>query len=98
MVARAKHRLTNLPVAIKMIPNVFKNQTNAVRALREVTILKQLPQHPNIVAIEDILEPSNDPNNFNTIFFVMRQMQSDLQKLVASKTPLEEKHVQIIMY
>jgi len=81
-----------------MIPNVFKNQTNAVRALREVTILKQLPQHPNIVAIEDILEPSNDPNNFNTIFFVMRQMQSDLQKLVASKTPLEEKHVQIIMY
>ena len=98
MVARAKARLTNLPVAIKMIPDVFKNQRNAVNALREVTILQQLPHHPNIVAIEDILEPSNDPNNFKTIFIVMRQMKSDLQKQIASAIPLQENHVQFIMY
>jgi len=88
LVARAKAKLTNLPVAIKMIPDVFKSHKNAACALREFSILKQLPPHPNIIAIEDILEPSNDPNNFKTIFLVTKHITSDLQKLISSASSL----------
>ena len=98
LVILATQRLSNLFVAIKKIPDVFKSQRDAARILREITILKQLPPHPNIVTLCDVLEPSNDPQNFESIFIVMRHMKSDLQRQIASASPLQENHVQFIMY
>jgi len=80
-------------VAIKKISDVFKNQKDTARILREITILKEIPAHANIIPLYDVVEPSNDPDNFDSIFIVMRYMKTDLQKQLASAIPFKEDHV-----
>jgi serine/threonine protein kinase len=80
LVISATERHSSLGVAIKKIPDVFRSREDASRILREIKILKQLPPHPNIVTLCDVLEPSNDPQHFKSIFIVFRQVSTDLQK------------------
>jgi mitogen-activated protein kinase 1/3 len=57
-VCEAIHRPTGQKVAIKKIFNLFEDEIDTKRMLREIKILKHL-NHPNIVKLYDILEPSD---------------------------------------
>jgi serine/threonine protein kinase len=56
IVCSAKNAETNEKVAIKKIINAFENQTDAMRTLREIKLLRQLA-HDNIIALKDIMTP-----------------------------------------
>ena len=76
--------------------NIFDDEVDCKRILREVTLLRKL-NHTAIVKILDILEPK-DPQNFSTIYVVMEYMESDLKKLVRSPIHLSLNHIQNILF
>jgi mitogen-activated protein kinase 1/3 len=56
-------------VAIKKLNNIFDDEIDCKRILREICILREL-NHPNLISIIEILEPK-DPKTFDTIYVVM---------------------------
>jgi len=70
LVASAIDNRTGKEVAIKRIPDAFISKGATLRLWREVSILKQLPNHPCIVRLYDIIEPTKDAKNFRSIFLV----------------------------
>lgn len=95
-VCRAVQRSTGCKVAIKRMQNIFDDEVDCKRILREVTLLRKL-NHTAIVKILDILEPK-DPQNFSTLYVVMEYMESDIKKLVRSTVHLGLNHIQNILY
>lgn len=95
-VCRAIQVSTGHKVAIKRIKNVFEDEIDCKRILREVTLMRKL-NHPSVVKIIEILEPE-DMSNFQQLYIVMEYMQSDLKKLIRSSLFLETFHIQKIMY
>ena len=57
----------NDKVAIKKVRRVFETETDALRLLREMRILRLLSDHSAIVTLYDIIPP-NDCNHFTTMF------------------------------
>jgi serine/threonine protein kinase len=51
---RATHLPSQKTVAIKKVE--LKNEIDAKRLLREVSILRAMPRHPNIVKLFDIID------------------------------------------
>jgi mitogen-activated protein kinase 1/3 len=78
-------------VAIKRMANIFEDEVDCKRILREITLLRKL-DHPAVVKIIEILEPK-DPFNFHTIYVVMEYMESDLKKIIRSPIHLELVHI-----
>jgi mitogen-activated protein kinase 1/3 len=71
--------------------NIFEDEVDCKRILREITLLRKL-DHPAIVKIVEILEPK-DPHSFSTLYVVMEYMESDLKKVVRSPIHLEMVHI-----
>lgn len=90
-VCRAIQVSTGLKVAIKRINNVFEDDVDCKRILREVTLMRKL-NHPSVVKIIEILEPK-DVNSFQQLYIVMEYMQSDVKKLIRSSLYLELYHI-----
>ena len=90
-VCRAIHKPTGRKVAIKRMQNIFEDEVDCKRILREITLLRKL-DHPNIVKIIEILEP-NDSHNFTCLYVVMEYMESDLKKVIRSPINLELAHI-----
>lgn len=90
-VCRAIQRSTGRKVAIKRMQNIFEDEVDCKRILREITLLRKL-DHPAIVKIIEILEP-RDPANYQTIYVVMEFMESDLKKVIRSPIHLELVHI-----
>jgi mitogen-activated protein kinase 1/3 len=82
---------TGKRVAIKKMDNIFEDETDCKRILREVTLLRKL-RHPCVVDLIEICIPK-DPNNFTTIYVVMEFAESDLKKILKSSINLEIKHI-----
>jgi len=61
-VCRATQLSTGRKVAIKRVKNVFEDDIDCKRILREITLLRKL-NHPSVVKIVEILEPT-DVNAF----------------------------------
>jgi mitogen-activated protein kinase 1/3 len=78
-------------VAIKKMDNIFEDETDCKRILREVVLLRKL-KHPCVVELIEILMPS-DPSNFTTIYVVMEYAESDLKKILKSTINLEILHI-----
>mmetsp|Transcript_2380 Transcript_2380/g.3629 ORF Transcript_2380/g.3629 Transcript_2380/m.3629 type:complete len:184 (-) Transcript_2380:660-1211(-) len=76
--------------------NIFEDETDCKRILREVTLLRKL-RHPCVVELVEICLPS-DPQNFTTIYVVMEFAESDLKKILKSSINLEILHIQTIVY
>ena len=90
-VVQAKHRLTGTPVAIKLIKDIFKNEYDSKKIVREIQILRQFTQMENnchTTKIYDIITPKN-MENLDYIFIVMEFMQTDLKKIFQSMPQLE---------
>jgi len=71
-VCRAIQVSTGKKVAIKRVKNVFEDDIDCKRILREVTLMRKL-NHPSVVKIIEILEPK-DVNNFQALYIVMEYM------------------------
>ena len=76
--------------------NIFEDETDCKRILREVTLLRKL-RHPCVVDLIEICLP-DDPENFTTIYVVMEFAESDLKKILKSSIFLEIQHIQTIVY
>ena len=76
--------------------NIFDDETDCKRILREVSLLRKL-QHPFVVDLVEILYPS-DPETFSTLYVVMEYAESDLKKIIKSNINLEMLHIQTIIY
>ena len=92
----ALHKKTQRQVAIKALFDIFEDNIDCKRILREIVLLRRL-KHTNIVKIYDIIEPANR-NEFNEIFVVLEFCASDLAKLIRSPLFLNEVHIKKLMY
>jgi len=76
--------------------NIFEDETDCKRILREVTLLRKL-KHPCVVDLIEICLPV-DPQTFTTLYVVMEFAESDLKKILKSSINLEILHIQTIVY
>jgi len=90
-VALATKKSTNQKVAIKRMENIFDDETDCKRILREVTLMRKL-KHPFLVELIEILYPSK-PTTFDTLYVVMEYAESDLKKIIKSNINLEMLHI-----
>ena len=78
---------------------MFSNVIDAKRLLREVSILRQLTVHRNIVRLYDVIQPNKDNwQDFSELYYVFESCNTDLRKVVISTIPLQEIHVKVIVY
>jgi mitogen-activated protein kinase 1/3 len=92
----ATQKSTGKKVAIKKMENIFEDEIDCKRILREITLLRKL-KHPFVVELIEILEPK-DHKNFDTIYTVMEYAESDLKKVIKSSIHLQLIHIQTIVY
>jgi mitogen-activated protein kinase 1/3 len=90
-VASAVHKPSGKKVAIKKMDNIFDDEVDCKRILREITLLRRL-RHPYVVELFDIIEPS-DPEKFDTLYVVLELAESDLKKVIKSAIHLQLKHI-----
>lgn len=90
-VAQATQLSTGKRVAIKKMDNIFDDETDCKRILREISLLRKL-KHPCVVELIEILEPQ-DPKNFSSIYMVLEFAESDLKKILKSSLSLEILHI-----
>ena len=95
-VAQAIHKPTGTQVAIKKMSNIFEDEVDCKRILREIYLLARL-KNTFVVDLFDMLEP-NDPESFDTIYVVLSMSESDLKKLIKSAIYLEQKHISTVVY
>lgn len=101
-VVQAKQRKTGRIVAIKLINDIFKNEYDSKKIIREVQILRQFTQMPGnqfTTKILDIIAPK-DLNNLTYIFLVLEFMQTDIKKIFQSMPQVEftEDHLLQLLY
>ena len=90
------HKPSNKTVAIKKVLDLFDDNIDCKRVLREVHLLRRL-RHTNVVKVYEVLEPKN-PTNFNELYIVLEYAQSDIKKLVKSAIHLQKIHIQKLIY
>jgi len=99
LVCAGRRRLPNgtyQPVAIKKIPHAFDDIIDAKRILREIKLLRHF-DHENIIGILDILKPPSVPE-YEDIYIVSDLMETDLHRIIYSRQPLTDDHVQYFIY
>ncbi len=95
-VALALKKSTGQKVAIKRMENIFEDETDCKRILREVSLMRKL-RHPFLVELVEIIYPLK-PVTFDTLYVVMEYAESDLKKIIKSNINLEMLHIQTIVY
>lgn len=83
-------------IAIKKIPDVFRDLLDSRRILREMRFLRQL-HHPNIIRIWDVLVPESFAA-FDDIYFVTDLCETDLHRVIHSNQLLTDEHISYFMY
>ena len=76
--------------------NIFEDETDCKRILREITLMRKL-RHPYLVELVELIPPAK-PATFTTIYVVMDYAESDLKKIIKSSINLEMVHIQTIVY
>lgn len=95
VVCSARDLDTDTDVAIKQIPCAFRDIVDARRMLRETQLLHAF-NHPHIIGLFDILDPSSYP--INDVYMVMELMETDLHRIIYSQNSLTEDHIRYFMY
>eukprot|EP00927_Polykrikos_kofoidii_P016919 TRINITY_DN17685_c0_g1_i1.p1 TRINITY_DN17685_c0_g1~~TRINITY_DN17685_c0_g1_i1.p1 ORF type:complete len:412 (-),score=87.28 TRINITY_DN17685_c0_g1_i1:165-1400(-) len=94
-VASFRDTKTGIDVAIKKIPNPFRNGIDGKRCLREIKLLRMLT-HDCIMQLYKVLAPPSP--NFHEVYIVTELMDADLHTVIASQQPLSDDHVQFFIY
>ena len=63
-----------------------------------MSILRELPRHPNIVKLYDVMEVTHQDQDYFNLFFVFEAQQSDLYNLLKETNQFTESHAKKIMY
>ena len=90
-------RATREQVAIKNISHFEADPVDAKRLLREVSILRMLRNHPNIISLKNIMI-LNDQPKFNGINLIFERCDTDLAQIIASGQTLTTEHVEYFLY
>ncbi|XP_040592365.1 mitogen-activated protein kinase 15 isoform X1 [Mesocricetus auratus] len=94
IVWKAVDRRTGDVVAIKKIFDAFRDQTDAQRTFREVMLLQEFGDHPNIIRLLDVIPAENDRD----IYLVFESMDTDLNAVIQKGKLLEDIHKRCIFY
>mmetsp|Transcript_14204 Transcript_14204/g.39081 ORF Transcript_14204/g.39081 Transcript_14204/m.39081 type:complete len:424 (+) Transcript_14204:133-1404(+) len=94
-VAAFRNMRDGTDMAIKKIPNPFRNSIDGKRCLREIKLLRLL-EHDCIITLIDVLAPSSP--DFNEVYLVTELMDADLHTVIASEQQLSDDHVQFFVY
>ncbi|XP_057977987.1 mitogen-activated protein kinase homolog NTF3-like [Malania oleifera] len=95
IVCSSFNRETNEKVAIKKIKNVFESQTDALRMLREMILLRHI-KHENVIALKDVMMPTHR-KSFKDVYLVYELMDTDLHHVLRSPQPLSRDHCQFFL-
>jgi mitogen-activated protein kinase 15 len=93
VVWKAKNKATKETVALKKIFDAFQNPTDAQRTFREIMLLQELGDHPNIIGLNNVFKAANDQD----IYLVFESMETDLHAVIRAGI-LQEVHKQYIIY
>ncbi|KAK7799238.1 hypothetical protein U0070_023691 [Myodes glareolus] len=94
IVWKAVDRRTGDVVAIKKIFDAFRDQIDAQRTFREVMLLQEFGDHPNIIRLLDVIPAENDKD----IYLVFESMDTDLNAVIQKGRLLEDIHKRCIFY
>ncbi|KAF0695402.1 Aste57867_13751 [Aphanomyces stellatus] len=95
-VLAASDTQTGASVAIKKIPQAFRELLDTKRILRELSLLRQL-RHPHLIRLWDILRPSRCLE-MEDIYLITDLMETDLHRVIHSTQTLSDQHVSYFMY
>lgn len=84
-------------MVIKRVGNLFVSLVDTKRLLREISILRRLKIHKNIVRLYDVIEPTNNSHDYSELFYIFECCNTDLRKIMISGIPLTKLHVKFIM-
>ncbi|RHY34566.1 hypothetical protein DYB32_000833 [Aphanomyces invadans] len=82
-------------VAIKKVPQAFRELLDTKRILREVCLLRQL-RHPHLIRLWDVLRPTRCLE-MEDIYLVTDLMETDLHRVIHSTQTLSDQHVGYFM-
>eukprot|EP00644_Phytophthora_capsici_P018403 jgi/Phyca11/21343/fgenesh1_pg.PHYCAscaffold_91_\ len=94
IVCAATDTETNKNVAIKKITPMAGDEWDAKHTLREIRLMRYFGKHPNIASLQN-LSTCIDKDE---LYLMMDLVDTDLHRLIQSKTKLEEAHIAAIMY
>ncbi|XP_036904782.1 mitogen-activated protein kinase 15 isoform X2 [Sturnira hondurensis] len=94
VVWKAVDRRTGEVVAIKKILDAFRDKTDAQRTFREIVLLQEFGDHPNIVRLLDVVRAENDKD----IYLVFESMDTDLNAVICKGGLLQDIHRRYIFH
>uniref|UniRef100_UPI00358FE600 extracellular signal-regulated kinase 2-like isoform X1 n=2 Tax=Myxine glutinosa TaxID=7769 RepID=UPI00358FE600 len=94
IVWKGMHKLTGDIWAIKKNFDAFRNSTDAQRTYREITILRELHNHPNIIKLQDVIQAKGNKD----IYLIFDCMDTDLHAVIKKRSILHDVHKRYILY
>ncbi|KAM5315659.1 mitogen-activated protein kinase 15 isoform 2-T2 [Glossophaga mutica] len=94
IVWKAVDRRTGQAVAIKKILEAFRDKTDAQRTFREIMLLREFGDHPNIIRLLDVVRAENDKD----IYLVFESMDTDLNAVICKGGLLQDIHKRYIFH
>ncbi|TMW66378.1 hypothetical protein Poli38472_004143 [Pythium oligandrum] len=96
VVISAENGETTDKVAIKKISKAFEDIVDAKRILREIKLLQHF-DHENVITIVDLLPPPSI-THFDDVYIITDLMETDLHRIIYSRQPLTDDHIQYFLY
>ena len=93
VVYKAMDKKTKEVVALKKNFDAFQNATDSKRTFREITLLKELNGHENIIKLLNVIKAENEKD----IYLIFEFMETDLHTVIRSNI-LEPIHKKFVMY
>lgn len=91
-VAEAIHKPTGKKVAIKRMDDIFADDEDCKKMVREIKLLKAMNSSNFVTKLLDIIEPKN-PQDFKDLYIVQEYVDADLKKVLKSSLTLSELHI-----
>lgn len=96
-VAKATHKATGKTVAIKMMEEIYDDEEDCKKMVREILLLMEMRGSKHVTRILDIIKP-NPKNKSPHLFIVLEYVNADLKKVLKSQINLSEEHAHVIVY
>ncbi|KAH0789838.1 CMGC/MAPK/ERK7 protein kinase [Histomonas meleagridis] len=93
VVWKVMDKVTHNIVALKKIFGAFRNATDAQRTYREITFLRQVTPHPNIVNILNVYKAVNNLD----LYVIFELLESDVHSVIRANI-LQDVHKRYITY
>ncbi|GAB9474283.1 Cmgc/mapk protein kinase [Globisporangium polare] len=96
VVISSENAESNDKVAIKKISKAFEDIVDAKRILREIKLLQHF-DHENVITVVDLLPPAS-LTEFEDVYIISDLMETDLHRIIYSRQPLTDDHIQYFLY